>query len=584
MLAEVLVQLGVLKPEALASAAKRQQRTGEDLDEAVLAMQLVSERDMLRATARQFGHQYLTTEKVADLKIPDEALDRLPVRIAEALSVMPFRFNPDGTLWVLSPISLAAGDLEQLRKVAEARTVSQILARKVAIRAAQRRHYYRDAQAFTALEEKELLARMAPPVPDSVPDFDITETPVESDGDRGAPANRRDETTRPRLMSALPEEVLALQRENERLRTAHSLASTVASVHHLDVLATELLTALLDLFAADAAAFALTGENGAPLLLESRARSEAAPAVAISAGIVKSVVSGERPLLVLDAQADDRYAKEESIAARKVRSVVAAPIRSRARVYGALYLESQSASTFDGNDLEMAVLIGTVAGSAVENALSRQRLEDEVVTSHTLRRFLPADAVDRVGSEERPSLLPARSEGTVVVARLPDFEAFTRGEDPDEVMRRIDELIDALTLPVFANGGTLQGELRGGISAIFGLPRDEADHEERAIACAVELAKRAERGQGTQGQLLCIGMSSGPVTIGAVGPLSRMQFLAVGATAERAFQLASLAAPGDILACQGIAQRVDRFLTWEERPERIEERGEERPVFSLRWR
>lgn len=589
MLAEVLVQLGMIKAEKLASATARQQRTGEELDEVVLALQLVTERDMLRATARQFGHQYLTTEKVAALAIPSELTERLPVRLVESLATMPLRLNPDGTLWVLSAYPLSADALERLRTAAGARGVSQILARRVAILAAQRKHYYGDAGAFNALEERELLARMSPPPPvpartgDLEVDITIAEPASAAEDDADGEGEADGGTTAPRVITALPEEVAALQRENDRLRTANSLASTVASVHQLDVLAHELLTAMLDLFPADGVAFALTGEQGAPLLLESRARAgEPGVPLQIDAGIVRAVVNGERPLLILDLQREDRFAREEAVVARKVRSLVSAPIRSRKQSYGALYAEAITASAFDGNDLEMLSLVGSVAGAAVENALSRQRLEDEVIVRHALRRFLPAELADRAPEGATPSLLPLRAEATVLVACLEDFAAFTRQGDPDEVMRRIDELNDLLLLPIFEHGGTVQGEVRGGIGAVFGPPRDSEEHEERAVAAAVELAKRAQRGDGTAGQQLSIGLATGEVVVGAVGPLSRLQFLAVGDPAEHALQLARRAQPGEILACHQVSSRVNRFLTWQ--PLAPEQGAEPRPAFRLQWR
>lgn len=582
MLAEVLVQLGVLRPEALEAATKRLQTTGEDLDEAVLAMQLVTEREMLRATARQFGSQYLTTEKVADLKVADEVIDRVPVRVAEALCVMPFRLNPDGTLWVLAPAALAGEQAEQLRKLSEARAVSQILARKRAIRAAQRKHYYRDPHAFAALEEEELLARLAPPVNEL--DVEVT---VEEPVSEATPVRGRlhESPTSPRIVSALPEEVLSLQRENERLRVAHSLSSALATVHQLDILSTEMLAAMLDLFAAEAVGFALTGENGAPLLLESRKRSEASQTtLTISSSIVRSVVTSQRPVLILDAQADDRFSREESIVTRRVRSVVCSPIQSRTQIYGALYLEAYSASAFDANDLEMLTLIGKVAGSAVENALSRQKLEDEVVTRHTMRRFLPPEVVEQSFRGDGASLLPLRAEATLLVARIQDFAAFTAdGGEPDDVMRRVDALIDSLTFPIFEHGGTLQGELRDGVSALFGPPRGANEPEERAVAAAVELANRALRGDAG-GQLLSIGIATGPMVIGAVGPLSRMQYLATGPVAEAAYTLAHRATPGEILCCGTTSERGSRFLTWAPHGSTLSRHGEPRPVFSLRWR
>src|SRR5262249_44981180 len=101
MLGEQLVRAGLLHPDKLAEAKLHQELTGKDLVEALLTLGLVPERDLLRVLAQHHQLQYLTSEKIAQLKVGDDVLDQVKVRVAESLSLMPIRRNPDGTLWVL---------------------------------------------------------------------------------------------------------------------------------------------------------------------------------------------------------------------------------------------------------------------------------------------------------------------------------------------------------------------------------------------------------------------------------------------------------------------------------------------------
>src|SRR5262245_20460189 len=96
MLGEELVRVGLLHPGSLEQARLHQELTGKDMVECLVGLHLVPERDVLRVLAQHHQIQYLTTERVAALKIDDELLDQIPVRVAEALTVMPIRRNKDG--------------------------------------------------------------------------------------------------------------------------------------------------------------------------------------------------------------------------------------------------------------------------------------------------------------------------------------------------------------------------------------------------------------------------------------------------------------------------------------------------------
>lgn len=570
MQGEWLVQLGLLRPEGLEAASRRQAELGGDIEEAVLALQLLSERDLLRAKARERGVQYLTTEKVSDLKVPDEVLERIPVRVAEALSVMPFRANPDGTLWVLTSRELTPEEIDQLRRLSDAKSVGQILARKRAIKAAQRRHYYRDHEAFRELEEAELVARLAPPVPDTVLEIDITTDP-------GHGKNQDDIDTK-KVIVALPEEVANLQRENEQLRIAHQLAAAVANLHDLHAIADEFLAAMLDLYSAEVVGFALTGDHGAPLLLESRRRQGEHGKVEISAQIVATVVDSKQPLMLMDAQPPDVQ--------RRARSILAAPLAARSRQFGALYLESPAPSAFDADDLGSLTLLGTVGGAALESAIGVQRLEERIITRTALRHFLPVDVVERTLAGTDPvSLAPVRAQATVLAVRLAEPSIWARNLDADTTLQRLGDAQQSILSYVHANGGALEVLSPTLVTAVFGPPRGELEHLDRALVAAIEMSKDAARKESVNGPgLLSIGVAGGELTIGGVGPPARVQLAVLGDAAELARRLAELAKPGELLATADTHDASGRFFSWEEHAQTVEFWNEPRAVFRMRWR
>src|SRR5262245_47699353 len=129
MRGEQLVGAGLLHPDKLAEAKLHQEITGKDLVEALLSLGMVPERDLLRVLAQHHQLQYLTTEKIAQLKVTDEMLDQVKVRIAESLALLPIRRNPDGTLWVLGGGPLQDAVEGRLKQESGAKKVNVILAR-----------------------------------------------------------------------------------------------------------------------------------------------------------------------------------------------------------------------------------------------------------------------------------------------------------------------------------------------------------------------------------------------------------------------------------------------------------------------
>src|SRR6185295_10248889 len=128
MLGEQLVGAGLLHPDKLAEAKLHQELTGKDLVEALLTLGFVPERDLLRVLAQHHQMQYLTTEKISQLKVADDVLEQVKVRVAESLHLMPIRRNPDGTLWVLGSGPLPEQSEERLKRECGAKKVNVILA------------------------------------------------------------------------------------------------------------------------------------------------------------------------------------------------------------------------------------------------------------------------------------------------------------------------------------------------------------------------------------------------------------------------------------------------------------------------
>ncbi len=100
------------------------------------------------------------------------------------------------------------------------------------------------------------------------------------------------------------------------------------------------------------------------------------PEFTISHSIAEQTIASGSPLIVTNAQEDERFREQESVSDLKLRSVLCVPLRARDRVLGAMYLDNRfRKGVFGERDLRLLESFGDQAGIAVENA----RLDEELL-------------------------------------------------------------------------------------------------------------------------------------------------------------------------------------------------------------
>ncbi|MCI0343492.1 MAG: sigma 54-interacting transcriptional regulator [Planctomycetales bacterium] len=100
------------------------------------------------------------------------------------------------------------------------------------------------------------------------------------------------------------------------------------------------------------------------------------PEFTISHSIAEQTIAAGSPLIVTNAQEDERFREQESVSDLKLRSVVCVPLRVKDRVLGAMYLDNRfRKGVFGERDLRLLESFGDQAGIAIENA----RLDEELL-------------------------------------------------------------------------------------------------------------------------------------------------------------------------------------------------------------
>jgi adenylate cyclase len=183
--------------------------------------------------------------------------------------------------------------------------------------------------------------------------------------------------------------------------------------------------------------------------------------------------------------------------------------------------------------------------------LERQYLERERERVRGLfARFVPEAVVDEVlaQADEDLRLGGERRVATVMFGDLRGFTAFAEIHAPELVIDALNRYLSVMSEVILRHGGTLICFLGDGIMAAFGVPIEQADHADRALAAAREMTGPAletfnawltQEGIG-EGFRMGVGLNSGVVMAGNVGSERRVEYAAIGDTTNTAARLEAM--------------------------------------------
>ena len=118
-------------------------------------------------------------------------------------------------------------------------------------------------------------------------------------------------------------------------------------------------------------------------------------------------------------------------------------------------------------------------------------------------------------------------EVTLMFIDVRDFTGFAESASAREVVATINRLFERVVPIIHTHRGHVDKFVGDGLLAVFGAPRRQDDHADRALVAAIEI-ERAVRDE-FRGELdVGIGLNSGAVVAGNVGGAGRFEFSVIG--------------------------------------------------------
>lgn len=225
--------------------------------------------------------------------------------------------------------------------------------------------------------------------------------------------------------------------------------------------------------------------------------------------------------------------------------------------------------------------IGYMASSfdeMVEGLQERERIRE------TFGRFVSKDVADVVLSG-RVSLDGERREVTILFQDIRGFTALSENTDPADLLRILNQFLTEIVAAVETEKGVVHKFTGDGVMALFGAPVSHADDPERAVRAALDMVRRLDglnqrwAGSGGPHLRIGIGVHTGEVIAGQIGPDDRIEYSVIGDPVNLASRIEGLTKEvGAIVLISAVtAQRLGATFQFGRRTV-VSVRGKEAPV------
>jgi len=187
------------------------------------------------------------------------------------------------------------------------------------------------------------------------------------------------------------------------------------------------------------------------------------------------------------------------------------------------------------------------------------------VAEKTAATYTPRHLAEK-SLASRSALEGERKQVTVLFADVKGSMELAEQLDPEEWHRIMDRFFAILAEGVHRFEGTVNQYTGDGIMALFGAPIAHEDHARRACYAALhlrgELRRYADELRIARGLNFSArtGLNSGEVVVGKIGDDLRMDYTALGQTANLAARMEQIAEPGSIYLAEPTVRLVEGFF------------------------
>ncbi len=189
----------------------------------------------------------------------------------------------------------------------------------------------------------------------------------------------------------------------------------------------------------------------------------------------------------------------------------------------------------------LAVILGYV-GSTAYNFLNERK--KNVVIKGMFSQYVSSTLVNQlIENPDRLKLGGEQKKLTILFSDIIGFTSFSEKKTPEELVKFMNEYLNAMTEIVLKNNGTLDKYIGDAIMAFWGAPISLEDHAAKACSTAIEMRERLNTlrekySSNPEDQIdIRIGINSGDVVVGNMGSHKRFDYTVMGDNVNLASRL-----------------------------------------------
>ncbi|HKM69512.1 MAG TPA: adenylate/guanylate cyclase domain-containing protein, partial [Stellaceae bacterium] len=184
-------------------------------------------------------------------------------------------------------------------------------------------------------------------------------------------------------------------------------------------------------------------------------------------------------------------------------------------------------------------------GKSIGYMLVLEDITREKRVRNTMARYVAKEVVDQLLASGEDVLEGSALIATVLFADIRRFSLMSETMTPRNTVSMLNEFFTEMVEVIFTRGGMLDKYMGDGLMAIFGAPIIGSADADNALSVANDMIRalgvfnirRAER--GFEPIEIGIGLATGEVLAGSVGPTKRMEYTAIGNNVNLASRLES---------------------------------------------
>ncbi|MBV9436199.1 MAG: FHA domain-containing protein, partial [Acidobacteria bacterium] len=398
----------------------------------------------------------------------------------------------------------------------------------------------------------------------------------------------------------LAEQIKRLERENHLLTMLYDAGIALSSKLSLDGISEQVMNLAFRIQGVERGFMMLFNDNG-EVTRQTEVRYRRPPAegnvsqphIILSRAIMDRIRTEQKPILITDVAADERFRGSESMRISGLRSAMCAPLLGSGKTFGILYVDNlEKPQAFTQDEWNVFALVAAQAGAAIDTLYAHEQIAKQVTQRAALERFLSPEVVEMISQNpEGVRLGGLNQKVSVMFADIRGFTTLSERLEPEKIVEILNNYFTHVTDIIFDHGGTLDKYLGDGVMALFGAPITKGNDAENAVRAAqgiqrliVELNRDAAARKWPELRV-GIGINTGIVTAGNIGSPRRIDYTVIGDTVNTASRLMSNAPGGTILISQATANDLTdgRFSLRALDPLLVKGKSEAIKVFKVDW-